>query len=119
MMALVEQPMAMAATTPFSKALHHVSQTFHVTSVTIRQPVLHHLPQRAVDVAVVQQLVRHLPEEVIGIKIKAGLGAVPARIGEVRGLPPAAVTAAGEDHGQNLVPPWVGAPAGPGTRPSP
>ena len=89
--------------TALPEALHHVADALHVAAVAIGQAVLHHLPQRRVDVAVIEQLVRHLTEEVVGVEIEPGLAAIPARVGEVRRLPPTAVTTTREDHGRNVV----------------
>ena len=89
--------------TALPEALHHVADALHVATVAIGQAVLHHLPQRRVDVAVIEQLVRHLTEEMVGVEIEPGLAAIPARVGEVRRLPPTAVTTTREDHGRNVV----------------
>ena len=89
--------------TAFPEALHHVADALHVAAVAIGQAVLHHLPQGRVDVAVIEQLIRHLTEEVVGVEIETGLAAIPTRIGEVRRLPPTAVTTTREDHGRNVV----------------
>ncbi len=46
----------------------------------------------------VEQVVGEFVEEVIGVDVEAGLGAVPAGIGEVRGLTPVTSPTTTENH---------------------
>ena len=47
-----------------------------------REALGHEAAQGAGQVAMVEQVVGELVEDVVGVEVEAGLGAVPARVGE-------------------------------------
>ena len=74
-----------------AQLVHQLAQALQALAVAVGHALLHHPAQRAVDVAVVQQVVGDLVEERIGVEVEALLRAIPARVREP------------SCHGSNLV----------------
>jgi hypothetical protein len=68
--------------TLLTQLLHQLAQALHALAVAIVHALLHHPPQRRVDVAVVEQVVGQLVEQRVGVEIEALLRAVPAGVRE-------------------------------------
>ena len=69
---LVEPILALLA-----QLLHQLAQALQPLAVAIAHALLHHPPQGAVDVAVVQQIVGELVEQPVGVELEAALRAIP------------------------------------------
>ena len=63
---------------PFEQLAH----ALHALAVAVAQALVHHPPQRGVDVAVVQQLVGQLLEQGVAVEVEPLLRAVPPRVRE-------------------------------------
>ena len=69
---LVESLLALLA-----QLVHQLAKALQALAVAIAHALLHHSPQRRVDVAVVQQIVGQFVEQAVGIEVEAALRAVP------------------------------------------
>src|SRR5262249_39162656 len=69
----------------FAKSFEHLPHALHVAALPVRETLLHHPPERGVEVAVVQQVVGHLLEQRVGVEVEPDLCAVPAGVAEPRG----------------------------------
>ena len=70
---LVEAVLALLA-----QLVHHLAQTLHALAVSVAHALLHHPPECAVDVAVVQQVVGQLVEQRIGVEIESTAACRPS-----------------------------------------
>ena len=66
-----------AILTLLAQLVHQLAQALQALAVAIAHALLHHPPQGAVDIAVVQQIVGELVEQPVGIELEAALRAVP------------------------------------------
>ena len=86
---LLEDPVGVAAVqkvlSGLLQLLAHLAQTLQLLTVGVASTALHEPPQRAAQVAVVQQIVGQFVEEIAGLHVEPGLGSVPPRIGESTG----------------------------------
>ena len=72
---------------PAAQLLHQLAHALDALAVAVAEARLHHPAQRGVEVAVVEQVVGDLAEDRVGVDVEAGLGAVPARVPELRRRP--------------------------------
>ena len=72
---------------PLAQLLEHLAHALDVAALAVAEALLHHPPQRRVEVAVVEQVVGHLREQRVGVEVEPDLGAVPTRVAEARGQP--------------------------------
>ena len=76
-----------------AQLLEQLAHALQALAVAVPQALVHHPPQRGVDVTVVQQLVGQLLEQGIAVELEALLRAVPPRVREPTGhaltVPPA------------------------------
>ena len=78
----VEAVLALAA-----QLLEQLAHALEALAVAVAQALVHHPPQRGVDVAVVEQLVGQLLEQRVAVELEPLLGAVPAGVREARRHP--------------------------------
>ena len=76
---LVEPFLALLA-----QLVHQLAQALQTLAVAVAHALLHHPPQRRVDVAVVEQVVGQLVEQGVGVEIESPLRSVPSGVGESR-----------------------------------
>ena len=67
-----------------AQLLEHLAHALHVAALPVGEALLHHAPERGVEVAVVEEVVGHLLEQRVGVEIEADLRAVPAGVLEPR-----------------------------------
>ena len=67
----------------FAQLLEHLAHALDVATFAVLESLLHHAPQRGVQIAVVQEIVGHLLEQRVGVEIEADLRAVPPRVPEL------------------------------------
>ena len=65
-----------------AQLFQQLAQALQPLAVAVAQALLHHPPQGAIDVAVVEEIVGQLVEDGLRVEFEALLRAVPARIGE-------------------------------------
>jgi len=85
----------------FSELLEHFAQTLDALAIDIKT-VLQQIAQRAVGVAVVNQLVSELSEDVMRVEIEARLAAIPLRLRIAIPLSLLLAAKASEDHEERL-----------------
>ena len=68
----------------FTQLLQHLPHTAHVAAFTVLEALLHHAPQRGVEITVVEQVVGHLLQQRVGVEVEADLRTVPTRVLEAR-----------------------------------
>ena len=76
----VLEPLAPGVAQP----LHELAHALDVVALVVLEALLHQATQRGVQVAVVEEVVGDLVEDRVGVELEADLGAVPARVPELR-----------------------------------
>ena len=71
--------------TLFAQSFHHFTHSRNAVAVDVAHAILHKFAQRAIDIAVVQQIIGQFAQERFGINVETSLRAVPARICELGG----------------------------------
>ena len=71
---------------PLAQLLEHLAHAADVTALAVAEALLHHPPQRRVEVAVIEEIVGHLLQQRVGVEVEPDLRAVPARVLEPRAM---------------------------------
>ena len=75
-----------------TEIVHHLAQALDAFAVAL-EPVLHHPPERGVEVTVVEQIVGEFREDVGGIHLEPDLRAVPSGVSDPVATPHAGTVA--------------------------
>ena len=65
-----------------AQLLQQLAHALHALAVAVAQALVHHPPERGVDVAVVEQFVGQLLQQGVAVELEALLRAIPPRVGE-------------------------------------